>query len=90
MKLAIVVLLVACTAVAVLGQNEPTLRIVTEDPNLPSELFYGNIKVKPLRLRPGTNQRITIDDNDFFVQQHYIDFLARLPEPAAFRDGWTF
>ena len=87
MKLAIAVLLVALTAVSVLGQNEPTLRIVTEDPTLPSELFYGNIKVKPLRLRPGTNTPVTIDDNDFFVQQHYIDFLARLPEPAGFQ-GW--
>jgi hypothetical protein len=87
MKLAIAVLLVALTAVSVLGQNEPTLRVVTEDPTLPSELFYGNIKVKPLRLRPGTNTRVTIDDNDFFVQQHYIDFLARLPEPAGFQ-GW--
>jgi hypothetical protein len=87
MKLGIAVLLVALTAVSVLGQNEPTLRIVTEDPTLPSELFYGNIKVKPLRLRPGTSQPITIDDNDFFIQQHYIDFLARMPEPAGFQ-GW--
>jgi Domain of unknown function (DUF4214) len=62
----------------------PTLRIVTEDPTLPSELFYGNIKVKPLRLRPGTNVLITIDDSDFFVQQQYIDFLSRFPEPAGF------
>jgi hypothetical protein len=87
MKLAIAVLLVALTAISAMGQNEPTLRIVTEDPTLPSELFYGNIKVKPLRLRPGTNQPITIDDSDFFIQQHYIDFLARMPEPAGFQ-GW--
>lgn len=87
MKLTIAVLLVALTAISVLGQSEPTLRVVTEDPTLPSELFYGNIKVKPLRLRPGTNQLITIDDNDFFIQQHYIDFLARMPEPAGFQ-GW--
>ncbi len=87
MKLAIAILLVGLTAMSVIAQNEPTLRVVTEDPTLPSELFYGNIKVKPLRLRPGTNTRVTIDDNDFFVQQHYIDFLARLPEPAGFQ-GW--
>jgi hypothetical protein len=43
--------------------------------------------VKPLRLRPGTNTPITIDDNDFFIQQHYIDFLARMPEPGGFQ-GW--
>ncbi|MFX9684352.1 DUF4214 domain-containing protein, partial [Acinetobacter baumannii] len=40
----------------------------------------------PVRLRPGTNQRITIDDSDFFVQQHYLDFLSRFPEPAGFND----
>jgi hypothetical protein len=58
------------------------LRIVTETPGLPSELFYGDIKVKPLRLRPGTNTVITINDFDFFVSQQYIDFLKRFPEPA--------
>jgi hypothetical protein len=67
------------------SQTAPTLRIVTDDPTLPSELFYGNIKVKPLRLRPGTNTRITIDDSDFFVQQHYIDFLSRFPEASGFQ-----
>jgi hypothetical protein len=66
------------------GQSAPTLRIVTDDPTLPSELFYGDIKVKPLRLRPGTTTRITIDDSDFFVQQHYIDFLSRFPEADGF------
>ena len=86
MKFAITLLLVALTAVSAFGQS-PTLRIVTEDPTLPSELYYGNVKVKPLRLRPGTNQLITIDDQDFFIQQHYIDFLARMPEPAGFQ-GW--
>jgi hypothetical protein len=60
---------------------------VTEDPSLPSELFYGNVKVKPLRLRPGTNVQITIDDSDFFVTQHYVDFLSRWPEQAGF-DSW--
>jgi hypothetical protein len=65
-------------------QTAPTLRVVTEDPSLPSELFYGDVKVKPVRLRPGTNTRITIDDSDFFVQQQYIDFLSRFPEPSGF------
>ncbi len=65
-------------------QSAPTLRIVTDDPTLPSELFYGDIKVKPLRLRPGTATRITIDDSDLFVQQHYIDFLSRFPDTDGF------
>ena len=69
----------------VLAQSPPTLRIVTETPNLPSELFYGDIKVKPLRLRPGTNTPITIDDADFFAAQHYIDFLRRFPDAP----GWA-
>ena len=79
-------LLIALVAISALGQSEsaPTLRVVTEDPTLPSELFYGDVKVKPLRLRPGTNQRITIDDSDFFVQQQYIDFLSRFPEAQGF------
>ncbi len=64
------------------AQSPPTLRIVTETPGLPSELFYGDIKVKPLRLRPGTNTVITIADYDFFISQQYIDFLRRFPEPA--------
>lgn len=74
--------LFALAGVSVLGQsqNPPTLRIVTEDPNLPSELYYGDIKVKPLRLRPGTTQVITINDADFFVQQNYVDFLRRFPD----------
>jgi hypothetical protein len=77
-----------CASFAVAqGQSAPTLRVVTEDPSLPSELFYGDVKVKPVRLRPGTNTRITIDDNDFFVQQHYIDFLSRFPEPEGF-NAW--
>jgi hypothetical protein len=67
------------------GQTAPTLRVVTEDPTLPSELFYGDVKVKPVRLRPGTNQRITIEDSDFFVQQQYIDFLSRFPEASGFQ-----
>lgn len=78
-------LLILCSLTAF--AQAPTLRIVTEDPTLPSELFYGNIKVKPLRLRPGTNVPITIDDSDFFVQQQYVDFLSRFPEQAGF-DAW--
>jgi hypothetical protein len=68
----------------------PTLRIVTEDPGLPSDLFYGDVKVKPVRLRPGTNPPvpITINDADFFAQQHYIDFLRRFPD-APGHAHWT-
>jgi len=76
------VLIVPLAALTCLGQSQqaPTLRIVTEDAALPSELYYGNIKVKPLRLRPGTNVPITIDDADFFASQHYVDFLRRFPD----------
>lgn len=84
MKIGICLLIIALTGVTVLAQSPPTLRIVTETPGLPSELFYGDIKVKPLRLRPGTNQVITIDDIDFFVQQQYIDFLGRMPDSTGF------
>ena len=74
-----------------LGFSQPTLTIVTETPGLPSELFYGSVKVKPVRMRPpgatlpfwcigAANTAITIDDCDFFVQQQYIDFLKRFPE----------
>ncbi len=84
-KIAVAFSLLTLLAVGVCAQSTPTLRIVTEDPTLPSELFYGNVKVKPVRLRPGTNVPITIDDLDFFVQEHYIDFLARFPEPAGFQ-----
>src|SRR6058998_2017123 len=79
MRLFLATLIIALAAIATFGQA-PTLRIVTEDPALPSELFYGDIKVKPLRLRPGTNVPITIDDADFFASQHYIDFLRRFPD----------
>ncbi len=88
MKFAITVLVIALTAIGVLGQSQqspPTLRIVTEDPNLPSEVYYGNTKVKTLRLRPGTNRRITIDDNDFFIQQHYVDFFSRMPDATSYK-----
>ena len=81
-KLAATVFLTVLISVTGFSQSPPTLRIVTETPGLPSELFYGNIKVKPLRLRPGTNTPITIADYDFFIAQQYIDFLRRFPEPA--------
>jgi hypothetical protein len=84
LKLTVIVLTVALAAGAALGQA-PTLQIVTPDgPNLPADLFYGNVKVKPLRLRPGTNTPITIDDSDFFVNQNYVDFLNRFPDPGGF------
>ena len=86
-KFTAAVLAVAFTASAALAQSQqaPTLRIVSEDGNkLPSELMYGNTKVKPLRLRPGTNVPITIDDTDFFVQQQYVDFLSRFPDQSGF------
>jgi len=85
-KLVATIFLTVLIAVTAFSQTPPTLRIVTESPDLPSELFYGNIKVKPLRLRPGTNTVITIADYDFFIQQQYIDFLRRFPEP----DGMAF
>ncbi len=87
---AIALTLLIVFAIGAYAQSPPTLRIVTETPNLPSELFYGDIKVKPLRLRPGTNVAITIDDSDFFVHQHYIDFLSRFAEPAGFADWMRY
>ena len=84
MKIGFCFLIIALMSVCVLAQSPPTLRIVTETPGLPSDLYYGNIKVKPLRLRPGTNQVITIDDIDFFVQQQYVDFLGRFPDSTGF------
>ena len=86
MKIVFSLLFIALMSVSILAQSPPTLRIVTETPGLPSDLFYGNIKVKPLRLRPGTNQVITIDDIDFFVQQQYIDFLGRFPDGTGFKN----
>ena len=83
MKFVLAFLITAFAALTAFGQA-PTLRIVTEVPNLPSELYYGNIKVKPLRLRPGTNIPITINDSDFFVNQQYVDFLNRFPDQSGF------
>ncbi len=87
-KFTLAVLAMAFAAISVMAQSAPTLTVKTDDPNLPSELFYGNVKVKPLRLRPGTNQRITIDDADFYVQQHYVDFLSRFPDAGGLAN-WT-
>jgi hypothetical protein len=87
---AIALTLLIVFAIGAYAQSPPTLRIVTEDPNLPSELFYGDTRVKPLRLRPGTNTVITIDDSDFFVHQHYVDFLSRFPEQQGFDSWMTF
>ena len=83
-KFTAILFITAIFALNAFGQSgtPPTLRIVTESPDLPSELYYGDAKVKPLRFRPGTNKLITIADSDFFVQQQYIDFLRRFPEPA--------
>ena len=86
MKLLAIVFTIVIASNVVCAQTPPTLRIVTEDPNLPSELFYGNTKVKPLRLRPGTNQVLTFEDNDYFVFQQYVDFLGRMPDTAGFND----
>jgi hypothetical protein len=87
---AIALTLLIVFSIGAYAQSPPTLRIVTETPNLPSELYYGDIKVKPLRLRPGTNVAITIDDSDFFVHQHYVDFLSRFAEPAGFADWMRY
>lgn len=86
MKFAVALMITAFAALTVWGQT-PTLNIRTEVQGLPSELFYGNIKVKPLRLRPGTNTPITISDSDFFVNQQYVDFLSRFPDQSGF-DFW--
>src|ERR1051326_2847502 len=86
-KFIVAVFVVAFSAASALAQSQqaPTLHIVSEDGNkLPSDLVYGNTKVKPLRLRPGTNTPITIDDSDFFVQQQYVDFLSRFPDHSGF------
>ncbi|MCU1264967.1 MAG: hypothetical protein JWM21_1285 [Acidobacteria bacterium] len=83
-KLTVFVVTIVLAAFVALGQA-PTLEIRTPDgPNLPADLYYGNVKVKPLRLRPGTNTLITIDDSDFFVNQHYVDFLNRFPDTSGF------
>jgi hypothetical protein len=88
LKVTVLVLTIALAGVTVLGQA-PTLRIDQPDgPDLPADLYYGSIRVKPLRLRPGTNTVITINDADFFVTQHYIDFFARFPDQGGL-DYWS-
>ncbi len=84
MKVVIAFLIIAVMSPIVLAQTPPTLRIETEVPGLPSELFNGSIKVKPLRLRHVKIQVFTIDDIDFFVIQQYIDFLGRFPDSNGF------
>lgn len=84
MKVVFALLITVVAALSAFAQSPPTLRIVTETPGLPSELYYGNTKVKPLRLRPGTNTPITINDSDFFVNQQYVDFLSRFPDQSGF------
>lgn len=73
-----IALAVAFAAITVAAQA-PTLYLVPDGPV--ANLYYGNIQVKPVRLRPGTNTPITIDDTDFFVSEHYIDFLNRFADP---------
>jgi len=85
-KIGTIISILFIAALSVSAQSPPTLRIVTETPGLPSELYYGDVKVKPVRLRPGTNQVITIDDIDFLVQQQYIDFLGRFPDQTGFQN----
>ncbi len=82
MKFAVALLITAFAALTVWGQ--PALEIRTEIPGLPSDLYYGSTKVKPLRLRPGINTPITINDSDFFVNQQYVDFLSRFPDQSGF------
>jgi uncharacterized protein DUF4214 len=89
-KIIVAAAVLVLLAAAAFAQNPPTLRVVTDDPTLPSELFYGNVKVKPVRIRPNTNTPITIDDSDFFVSQQYIDFLSRFPEQAGFNSWMTY
>ena len=88
MRFAVAFFVITIASLTVFGQGAPTLHIVTEVPGLPSDLYYGNIKVKPLRLRPGTNAVITISDADFFVNQQYVDFLSRFPDQKGF-DFWV-
>ena len=49
MKLLAIVFAILVVSNVAIAQSPPTLRIVTEVPGLPSD-FYGDIKVKPLRL----------------------------------------
>ena len=89
MRLAVATVIIALAAIVTSAQTPPpTLRIVPDGPDLPADLYYGTIKVKPLRLRPGTVTPITINDADFFVSQQYVDFLSRMPDQSGF-NFWT-
>ena len=89
MRLAVATLVIALAAIITSAQTPPpTLRIVPDGPDLPADLFYGTIRVKPLRLRPGTTTVVTINDADFFVSQQYVDFLSRMPDQSGF-NFWT-
>ncbi len=89
MRLAVVTLIIALAAIITSAQTlPPTLRIVPDGPDLPADLFYGSIRVKPLRLRPGTTTLVTINDADFYVSQQYVDFLSRMPDQSGF-NFWT-
>ena len=89
MRLAVATLVIALAAIITSAQTPPpTLRIVPDGPDLPADLFYGNIRVKPLRLRPGTTTLVTINDADFYVSQQYVDFLSRMPDQSGF-NFWT-
>ena len=80
-RLAVTLFFVVLFSATAFSQT-PSLTITCETAGLPCDLFYGNVKVKPVRLRPGTNTPITINDSDFFIQQQYIDFLKRFPEAS--------
>ncbi len=80
-RFVVIVLAIAFATVTAAAQA-PTLRIVPDGPV--ANLYYGNVQVKPVRLRPGTNTPITIDDSDFFVSAHYTDFLNRFADPSGF------
>jgi hypothetical protein len=89
MRLAVATLIIALAAIITSAQTlPPTLRIVPDGPDLPADLFYGTIRVKPLRLRPGTTTLVTINDADFYVSQQYVDFLSRMPDQSGF-NFWT-
>jgi len=89
MRFAVATVIIALAAIITSAQTPPpTLHIVPDGPDLPADLFYGTIKVKPLRLRPGTVTPITINDADFFVSQQYVDFLSRMPDQSGF-NFWT-
>ncbi len=89
-KLAATLFFLVLFSVPIFAQA-PSLTITCETAGLPCDLFYGSVKVKPVRLRPpggsspywcvgAPGSVITIDDCDFFIQQQYIDFLRRFPE----------